>query len=104
MKGAMRTVLFSGLLLAGLVASRPGRKMPPAESGPRRDSLAARIDSGVVIAFGIPDPTGINQSVQLPAFRYLTGFLEPNAALLLVKSGGKVTGTLFTSSRDPRRA
>jgi Xaa-Pro aminopeptidase len=76
----------------------------PAEYGARRDSLAARIDSGVVIAFGTPDPTGIHQSPQFPAFRYLTGFLEPNAAFLLVKSGGKVTGTLFTASRDPRRA
>jgi Xaa-Pro aminopeptidase len=102
MKASMRTSLFSGLLLAGLSASLAGQN--PAEYAARRDSLAARIDSGVVIAFGTPDPTSIHQSDQLPAFRYLTGFLEPNAALLLVKSGGKLSGTLFTASRDPRRA
>ena len=35
---------------------------------------------------------------------FLTGFLEPNAAFLLVKRGGAMSGTLFTASRDPRRA
>ena len=61
---------------------------PAAEYAARRDSLAAHIDSGVVIAFGAPDPVGIRRWTQLPAFRYLTGFLEPNAALVLVKRGG----------------
>ena len=108
----MRTPVLCGLLLAGLFQPMAGQApslgsgqaIAPAEYAARRDSLAARIDSGVVIAFGTPDPTGIYPSVQLPAFRYLTGFLEPNAALVLVKSGGKVSGTLFTASRDPRRA
>lgn len=100
----MRTPVFSALLLAGVSASLAGQDIARAEYAARRDSLAARIDSGVVIAFGTPDPTGIHGSVQLPAFRYLTGFLEPNAVLLLVKSGGKASGTLFTASRDPRRA
>jgi Xaa-Pro aminopeptidase len=88
------------LLPATLVA----QEMPPAEYSARRDSLAARIDSGVVIAFGAPDPVGIRRWTQLPAFRYLTGFLEPNAAFILVKRGATVRGTLFTASRDPRRA
>ena len=104
MKGSMRTLVFSALLLVGLVAPMAGQDIAAAEYAARRDSLAARIDSGVVIAFGTPDPTGIHPSVQLPAFRYLTGFLEPNAALVLVKSGGRLSGTLFTASRDPRRA
>jgi Xaa-Pro aminopeptidase len=34
----------------------------------------------------------------------LTGFLEPNAAFVLVKKGGTSSGILFTTSRDPRRA
>jgi hypothetical protein len=75
-----------------------------AEYAARRDSLAARIDSGIVIAFGAPDPTGIHQGAQLPSFRYLTGFLEPNAAFVLVKRGEGVKGILFTATRDPRRA
>jgi Xaa-Pro aminopeptidase len=95
--------LVSALLLApGLSAQR--QDISPAEYAARRDSLTARIDSGVVIAFGAPDPVSIGRWTQLPAFRYLTGFLEPNAALVLVKRGGATRGTLFTASRDPRRA
>jgi Xaa-Pro aminopeptidase len=81
-----------------------GTAISRSEYAARRDSLAARIDSGIVVAFGSPDPTEIHQASQLPAFRYLTGFLEPNAAFVLVKQGGKVQGILFTAARDPRRA
>lgn len=88
------------LLPAGLVA----QEIPAAEYAARRDSLAAHIDSGVIVAFGAPDPVGIRRWSQLPAFRYLTGFLEPNAALVLVKRAGTTSGTLFAASRDPRRA
>jgi Xaa-Pro aminopeptidase len=80
------------------------QEIPKAAYSERRDSLAAGLDSGVVIAFGAPDPVSIGRWSQLPAFRYLTGFLEPNAALLLVKRAGVVQGTLFTASRDPRQA
>lgn len=100
----MRIPMFSGLLLLLLTPDLRAQEITPAEYAARRDSLAAHIDSGVVIAFGAPEPTGIHQGTQLPAFRYLTGFLEPNAAFLLVKRGGTVSGTLFTASRDPRRA
>lgn len=75
----------------------------PAEYAARRAAVAGAIDSGVVLAFGAPDPTQIDKWHQLPAFRYLTGFLEPNAAFLLVKRGGKARGILFTATRDPRR-
>jgi Xaa-Pro aminopeptidase len=100
----MRIALFPTLLLFSLTATLPAQEIGSAEYAARRDSLAARLDSGIVIAFGVPEPTGIHQASQLPAFRYLTGFLEPDAAFLLVKRGGTVTGTLFTASRDPRRA
>jgi Xaa-Pro aminopeptidase len=95
---------YAVLLWLLLPASIAAQEIPAAEYAARRDSLAAHIDSGVVIAFGAPDPTGIRRWSQFPAFRYLTGFLEPNAALLLVKRAGTSTGTLFTASRDPRRA
>jgi Xaa-Pro aminopeptidase len=91
--------LVALLLPAGLLA----QEIPASEYAARRDSLAAHIDSGVVIAFGAPDPVGIRRGTQLAAFRYLTGFLEPNAAFVLVKRGGNASGTLFTVSRDPRR-
>src|SRR4051812_26806345 len=89
-------LLFPATLLA--------QGIPSAEYAQRRDSLLAGLDSGVVIAFGAPDPVSIGRWSQLPAFRYLTGFLEPNAALVLVKRAGRMAGTLFTASRDPRRA
>jgi len=93
-------------LLLGLLvpATLLAQEIPPAEYAARRDSLAAHIDSGVVVAFGAPDPVGIRRWTQLSAFRYLTGFLEPNAAFVLVKRGGRANGMLFTASRDPRRA
>ena len=98
----MRVPLCSGLLLC-VATSLLAQDIAPAEYAARRDSLAARIDSGVVVAFGAPDPTSIHQAVQLPTFRYLTGFLEPNAVFVLVKRAGAVKGILFTASRDPRR-
>src|SRR5687768_2861624 len=79
------------------LSNAKGQGISPSEYGARRDSLAARIDSGVVIAFGAPDPTGPLRWVQFPAFRYLTGFLEPNAALVLVKQAGAVRATLYTA-------
>ena len=96
----LRSFLLSLLLPTGLLA----QAIPRTEYASRRDSLLARLDSGVVIAFGAPDPVGIRRWTQHPAFRYLTGFLEPNAVLVLVRRAGTNSGTLFTASRDPRRA
>ena len=100
----MKTNLVRSLAVLLLPASLAAQEIPRAEYAARRDALAAHIDSGVVIAFGAPDPVGIRRGTQLAAFRYLTGFLEPNAALVLVKRGATASGTLFTASRDPRRA
>jgi Xaa-Pro aminopeptidase len=99
-----RTALAQAALGLLLPAALAAQEIAPAEYAARRDSLAARLDSGVVVAFGAPTPTGIVQPGQLPAFRYLTGFLEPNAALVLVLRDGRASGTLYTLARDPRRA
>ncbi len=100
----MTIKLARSLVALLLPASLVAQEIPQTEYAARRDSLAAHLDSGFVIAFGAPDPVGIRRGTQLPAFRYLTGFLEPNAAMVLVKRGGTTSGTLFTASRDPRRA
>ena len=99
-----RTTLAQAALGLLLPAALAAQEIAPAEYAARRDSLAARLDSGVVVAFGAPTPTGIVQPGQLPAFRYLTGFLEPNAALVLVLRDGRASGTLYTLARGPRRA
>src|ERR1700704_216414 len=100
----MRLSLLSGLLVLSLTSGLGAQGITSAEYAARRDSLAAHIDSGVVIAFGAPEPVRIGKWTQLPAFNYLTGFEEPNSAFLLVKRDGQATGTMFTASRDPRRA
>ena len=76
-----------------------------AEYRARRDSLAAHIGDGVVIAFGGRTPvTDFGTFFQLAAFEYLTGYDEPDAAFVLAARGGRGTGTLFVTPVDPRRA
>lgn len=75
------------------------------EFAARRDSLAAHIDSGVVIAFGGRTPvTDFGPFYQLPAFHYLTNFDEADAAFVMVVHGGHATSTVFISPIDPRTA
>jgi Xaa-Pro aminopeptidase len=77
-------------------------QVAPAEYAARRAALAARIDSGVVIAFGGVAPVNYWPTFhQLPAFHYLTGFGETDAALVMVKRGGAVSPTMFVPARTP---
>ena len=70
----------------------------------RRAALLAQIPDAVVVALGAHEPAQDYLSFyQSPSFNYLTGYLEPDAALVLVKSGGKVTTTLFVEPRVPAR-
>lgn len=70
----------------------------------RRAALTARIDSGVVIAFGGVEPVNYWPTFrQLPGFHYLTGFDETDAALVMVKRGGTLTATMFVPSRTPMK-
>ncbi len=96
-----RSVILALALVPGALAAQT---IPAGEYAARRDSLAARIDSGIVVAFGGRTPVTSARFQQLPAFRYLTGFLEPDAALVMVVRPAGTSGTLFTAPRDPRRA
>ena len=88
-----------------LVASSLAAQIPEREFAARRDSLAKRIDSGVVIAFGGRNPiTDFGPFYQLPAFKYLTNFEEPDAAFVMVVRGGKGSSTLFLTPSEPRRS
>jgi Xaa-Pro aminopeptidase len=100
----MRLPLISVLAPLLLPAALSAQSIPVAEYAARRDSLAARIGNGVVVAFGARNPVGFSRPAQLPAFRYLTGFPEPDAAFVMVARNGKAEGMLFTQARDPRRA
>jgi Xaa-Pro aminopeptidase len=97
-------LLFLLLLAAPAAPRLAAQGIAPAEYAARRDSLAARIGTGVVLAFGAAEPvTDLAPFRQLPAFEYLTGFREPDAAFLLVARGGRPAyAMLFQARKDPR--
>src|SRR3954471_16854402 len=93
------------LLRATHVAAQQGTATPSISSSEyagRRAALLARLgDGAAVIAFGERAPIGFPAFYQVPAFRYLTGFLEPDAALVLTRRNGATAAILF---REPRSA
>ena len=75
------------------------------EYAARRDALASRLGDGVVVAFGGREPVRHwPPFFQLPAFRYLTGFLESDAAFVMATEGGNATSTLFVARPNARTA
>jgi len=93
--------LVSGLVLTAVAVSL-GAQVPKSEYADRRAALAARMQDGVLLAIGSQEPAQDYLSFyQNEPFTYLTGYNEPNAALVLVKRGGQTTATLFVEERDP---
>ena len=75
-----------------------------AEYKARRDALMAKLGDGVLVVPGAPEPQADYQTFnQNPPFQYLTGILEPNASLVIVKQGGTTRELLFVMPRDPAR-
>lgn len=97
--------LTAVVLMTG-VPLQAGAQIPQAEYEARRDSLATLIDDGVLLAFGATSPTADAVPFrQLPGFRYLTGYLRPDAALLMVVRDGEPRQTmLFEPAIDPNMA
>ena len=94
-----RAVVVLALVSAGVPARA---QVPQSEYAQRRAALAARVQDGVVLAIGAQEPSHDYLSFfQSESFRYLTGYNEPNAALVMVKAGGQTTATLFVEPRDP---
>jgi Xaa-Pro aminopeptidase len=92
-------------LAALMVAPTLRAQITRAEYAARRDSLAARVGDGVVIAFGERTPVSdFGPFYQIPTFRYLTGYEFADAALIMVVHGGKGSSTLFVTTSTPRRA
>jgi len=90
-----------------LILSVPlGAQITQAEYASRRNALATLVGDGVLVALGSPQPDedyiAFNQN---SPFRYLTGFDEPDAAMVLDVSGGKIVGVphLFVLPSDPSR-
>ena len=102
----MRARNLGPALALALAAAAPlAAQISSAEYAARRDSLAARIGEGVVVAFGGRTPVAdFGPFYQLPAFRYLTGYEYADAALVMVVHQGRGSSTLFVTRSTPRRA
>jgi Xaa-Pro aminopeptidase len=102
----MSHVLRSALAAASIVAAPLAAQIPQPEYAARRDTVAARLRDGVLLAFGVADPaTDAAEFRQLPSFAWLTGHERLNAAFaMVVRDGRAVTQLLFEPPIDPRRA
>jgi Xaa-Pro aminopeptidase len=96
--------LGPGLQPEAAVVAIPDEPIPISreEFAARRTALVREIGDGVLVVFGVPEE-GYRPYVQNSNFRYLTGVLEPGAALLITKSGARIEQTLFVLPRDPAR-
>ena len=99
----MRKYCWTALFLV-LLSTGANAQIPTSEFAARRDSLAARIGNGVLIAFGAREPVDdMGLFRQLPGFAYLTGFHEVDAALLMTVRNGRVAdAALYAPARDAR--
>jgi Xaa-Pro aminopeptidase len=74
------------------------------EYAARRAALAGQMGDGVFVLFGAREAeVGIFPSGQSSNFRYLTGIIEPEAALIITKRGAEVEELLFVRPRNPSR-
>ena len=75
------------------------------EFAARRAAVVAGMPDGALVALGAHEPAQDYLSfVQSPSFYYLTGFKEPDAALIVVKQRGRViSSTMFVQPRLPSR-
>ena len=91
--------------LAILAAAAPllGAQVAQPEYQARRTALVTSLPGdGVLLVLGTPEPKENYQNFwQARNFRYLTGFLEPNAALVIVRRNGVEEGMLFVEPKDP---
>ena len=95
------------LLLAALAAATPlSAQIAPGDYAARRDTVAAHLQDGVVLAFGAPAPaTDEADFHQLPSFAYLTGYTRMDAAfVMVVREGRPVFQMLYEPPTDPRLA
>lgn len=92
---------------AASLAAQPAdpSPVPPAEYAAHRDSLAARLGDGVLLAFGGRAPvTNFGPFHQLPAFRWLVDYRDADAALVMTVRGGRHETFLFTTPIGARQA
>lgn len=100
---SVRRLVRPALLALLLAAPALHAQITIAEYAARRDSLAARVKDGVVLAFGGRKPvTDFGPFYQLPTFRYLTGYDYADATMAMVVKNGRTASTLYFTKSTPR--
>jgi Xaa-Pro aminopeptidase len=96
----IRRLALAALLLPGVLVAQSRQ-----EFAARRMALQAKISDGVLVALGAHEPAQDYLAFyQSPSFYYLTGFKEPDAALIMIKKGGQIlSSTMFVRPRQPSR-
>jgi Xaa-Pro aminopeptidase len=97
----IRRIALATLLLPGVLSAQSRQ-----EYAQRRMMLQTKLPAdGVLIALGAQEPSQDYVSFQqAPSFYYLTGFKEPDAALVMIKKGGQIiSSTIFVRPRQPSR-
>ena len=99
----MPFALRSALLAVALASPLPAQ-IAIEEFAGRRDALLDIVGDGVTLVLGAdsPVPEFLPYQQSRP-FYYLTGFREPDAALLMVRRGGVERVWIFVPPKDPAR-
>lgn len=98
-----KRVVRTCLLILPLLAEPLHSQIPIEEYAARRAALASEVEDGLILAVGsVQPPEDYINFYQNSSFRYLTGFLEPDAALIvLTRRGNVVWERLFVNPRSP---
>lgn len=98
-----RLVAGACLALLAPVAGPLGAQISSGEYAERRRTLAREVDDGLILAVGsVQPPEDYINFYQNSPFRYLTGFLEPDAALIALAARGEIVWErLFVNPRSP---
>lgn len=100
----MRSIVIIRALAALVCAAPLAAQIPLAEFAARRTALLDLVGDGVTLVLGaaspVPDFLPYQQS---RPFYYLTGFREPDAALVMVRRGAERRAWIFVPPKDPAR-
>lgn len=91
------------IALIACAATLLSAQVPQSEYQARRDAFVSSLPGdGVVLVLGAREPVENYLTFwQSQNFRYLTGFLEPNAALVVVQRNGVSRTMIFVPPKDP---
>jgi Xaa-Pro aminopeptidase len=93
----IRRLALTALLVPAVLTAQSQQ-----EFAARRVALANKIPDGAFIALSAREPQQDYLSFyQSPNFYYLTGFKEPDAALVMLRKGPRVTASLLVRPKQP---